>query len=62
MSSGFRQEDFFTLGKRDKMRGLPNILYLFRNKFNKFIKTRALILDFILSYDIKIYFEISFLL
>ena len=25
------------LGKRDKMRGLPSILSLFRNKFNKFI-------------------------
>ena len=23
------------LGKRDKMRGLPSILSLFRNKFNK---------------------------
>ena len=29
------------LGKRDKMRGLQSILSLFRNKFNKFIKTRA---------------------
>ena len=26
------------LGKRDKMRGLPNILFLFRNEFNKFNK------------------------
>ena len=25
------------LGKRDKMRGLPIILSLFRNEFNKFI-------------------------
>ena len=25
------------LVKRDKMRGLPSILSLFRNKFNKFI-------------------------
>ena len=24
------------LGKRDKMRGLPSILFLFRNEFNKF--------------------------
>ena len=24
------------LGKRDKMRGLPSILSLFRNEFNKF--------------------------
>ena len=30
------------LGKRDKMRGLPSILSLFRNKFNN---TRARMLD-----------------
>ena len=29
------------LGKRDKMRGLPSILSLFRNKVNKFNNTRA---------------------
>ena len=29
------------LGKRKKMRGLPRILSLFRNKFNKFNNTRA---------------------
>ena len=33
------------LGKRDKMRGLPSILYLFRNEFNKFNNTRARMLD-----------------
>ena len=33
------------LGKRDKMRGSPSILCLFRNKFNKFNNTRARILD-----------------
>ena len=33
------------LGKRDKMRGLPSILFLFRNKFNKFNNTRAGMLD-----------------
>ena len=33
------------LGKRDKMRGLPSILSLFRNKFNKFKNTRAQMLD-----------------
>ena len=33
------------LGKRDKMRGLPSILSLFRNEFNKFNKTRARMLD-----------------
>ena len=32
-------------GKRDKMRGLPSILSLFRNKFNKFNKTGARMLD-----------------
>ena len=30
---------------RDKMRGLPGILYLFRNEFNKFNKTRVQMLD-----------------
>ena len=34
------------LGKRDKMRGLPSILSLFRNEFNKFNNTRAWMLDF----------------
>ena len=29
------------LGKRNKMPGLPSILSLFRNKFNKFNNTRA---------------------
>ena len=29
------------LGKRDKMRGLLGILFLFRNEFNKFNNTRA---------------------
>ena len=39
--------------KRDKMRGLPSILSLFRNVFNKFINTRIRMLDSIyLSYDI----------
>ena len=33
------------LRKRDKMRGLPNILSFFRNKFNKFNNTRAQMLD-----------------
>ena len=33
------------LGKRDKMRGLPSILSLFCNKFNKFDNTRARMLD-----------------
>ena len=33
------------LGKSDKMRGLPSILLLFRNKFNKFTNTGAGMLD-----------------
>ena len=33
------------LGKRDKMRGLPSILSLFRDEFNKFNNTRARMLD-----------------
>ena len=36
---------FNEFGKRDKMRGLPSILYLFRNEFNKFNNTRARMLD-----------------
>ena len=43
------------LGKRDKMRGLPSILSLFRNEFNKFNNTRARILDSIYhNYDITL--------
>ena len=33
------------LWKSDRMRGLPSILSLFRNKFNKFNNTRARMLD-----------------
>ena len=33
------------LGKRDKMRGLPSILSLFRNEFDKFNKTRQRMWD-----------------
>ena len=42
------------LGKRDKMRGLPSILSLFRNEFNKFNKTRARILDSIYHMTLSI--------
>ena len=34
-----------SFGKRDKIRGLPSILSLFRNEFNKFNNTRARMLD-----------------
>ena len=33
------------LGKRDKMRGLPSVLSLFRNEFYKFNNIRARMLD-----------------
>ena len=33
------------LGKRDKMRGLPSFLSLFRSEFNKFNNTRARMFD-----------------
>ena len=33
------------LGKRDKMRGMPSILSLFHNEFNKFDNTGARMLD-----------------
>ena len=36
---------FYELETSDKMRGLPSILSLFRNKFNKFNNTRAGMLD-----------------
>ena len=46
------------LGKRDKMRGLPSILSLFRNEFNKFNNTRARKLDSIyhMTYTLKSHF------
>ena len=46
------------LGKRDKMRGLPSILSLFRNEFNKFNNTRARMLDSIyhMTNSLKSYF------
>ena len=41
--------------KIDKIRGLPSILFLFRNEFDKFNNTVARILDSIyINYDIKI--------
>ena len=46
------------LGKRDKMRGLPSILSLFRNEFNKFNNTGARMLDSIyhMTYTLKSHF------
>ena len=42
------------LGKSDKMRGLPSILLLFRNKFNKFNNTGAQMLDSIYHITLKL--------
>ena len=41
------------LGKRDKMRGLPSISYLFRNEFNNFNNTGARLLDCIYHMTFK---------
>ena len=42
------------LGKIEKFRGLPNILSLFRNGFNKFNNTRARVLDSIYHMTLRI--------
>ena len=42
------------LGKRDKMRGLPSILSLFRNELNKFNITRARIMDSIYHVTLRL--------
>ena len=42
------------LGKRDKMRGLPIILSLFRNKFIKFNNTGARMLDSIYHMTLRL--------
>ena len=42
------------LGKRDKIRGLPSILSLFRNEFDKFNNTRARMLDSIYHMTLRL--------
>ena len=42
------------LGKSDRMRGLPSILSLFRNEFNKFNNTRARMLDSIYHMTLRL--------
>ena len=42
------------LRKRNKMQGLPSILSLFRNKFNKFNNTRARMLDSIYHMTLRL--------
>ena len=41
-------------GKRDKMRGLPSILSLFRIEFNKCNNTRARMLDFLFHMTLRL--------
>ena len=43
------------LRKRDKMPGLPSILSLFRNKFNKFNNTGARLLNSIYHMTLKLF-------
>ena len=45
----------YKLRKRDKMRGLLSILSPFRNKFNKFNNTGALMLDSIYHMTLKLF-------
>ena len=42
------------LGKRDKMQGLPSILSLLCNDFNKFNNTRARMLDSIYHMTLRL--------
>ena len=46
--------------KGDKMRDLPSVLSLFRNEFNKFIKTRVRMLDSIYLMTLKILTNCTF--
>ena len=41
-------------GERDKMQGLPSILSLFRNEFNKFNHTGARMLDSIYHMTLRL--------
>ena len=43
------------LEKRDKMRGLPSILSLFRNELNKFYYSGARMLDSIYHMTLKLF-------
>ena len=46
------------LRKRDKMRGLPRILSLFRNEFNKFNNTGARKLDSIYHMTLRLLYNL----
>ena len=43
------------LSKSDRMRGLPSILSIFRNEFNKFNNTGARVLDYIYHMTLKLF-------
>ena len=42
------------MGQRDRVRGLPNILSLFRNEFNKLDNTRTRMLDSIYHMTLRL--------
>ena len=48
---------FNELMKINEMRGLPSILYLFRNKINKFNKIRARMLDSIYHMALRLFWN-----
>ena len=50
----------YELRKSDKMRGLPSILSLFRNEFNKFNHTGARMLDSIYHMTLKLLKKVIF--
>ena len=43
------------LGKRDKMRGMPSLLALFRTEFNKFNNTKARMQDSIYNMTLRLH-------
>ena len=54
MSAKFLLNLLNELGKRDKMRGLPSILSLFRNELHKFNNTRARMFDLIYHMTLRL--------
>ena len=60
MSAQFLLNLLNKLRKRDKMRGLPSILSLFRNEFNKFNNTRARMLDYIYHMILRLLLNLNF--
>ena len=54
MSAHVLSNFFNKLGKSDKMRGLPSILWLFCNKFNKFNDTGVRMLDSLYHMTLKL--------